>query len=332
MKFSTLTYAALVAATAFAAQSAKAEKAQAQTQAQATIAEMQMTVPGPQGPLSGSYIHAGKQTPVILILPGSGPTDRDGNNPMGVSSASYKLLAEALAAKGISSLRIDKRGMFASAAAIADANAVTIADYAADAATWSEAALKQSGATCVWVAGHSEGGLVALAAAQGQPNICGLILIASPGRNLADVLSEQIHANPLNAVIFSDADRSIAALRSGQKIDVSAMHPALQGMFAPQVQGYLIDLFRYDPAALAKVVKQPMLIVDGGRDIQVKAADGDAIAAAQPAAKRITIDAMTHTLKRVDSDDQAANIATYSNPSLPVMPELVDTIAAFIGK
>jgi uncharacterized protein len=293
---------------------------------------MEMTIAGPQGPLSGTYINAGTQSPVMMILPGSGPTDRDGNNPIGVRSSSYKLLAEALAVKGISTLRTDKRGMFGSAAAIADGNAVTVADYAADVAAWSTAAMKESGRDCVWVAGHSEGGLVALAAAQGQPNICGLILIASPGRNLADVLSEQIHANPLNAVIFTDADRSIGALLSGQKIDVSAMHPALQGMFAPQVQGFLIDLFSYDPAVLAKSVKQPMLVVDGGRDIQVKAADGDAIAAAQPAAKRITIDAMTHTLKRVDSDDQAANVATYSNPSLPVMPELVDAIAAFIGQ
>ncbi len=300
--------------------------------ADAPMADKEISIPGPQGPLTGSYLGAGKMAQVVIIVPGSGPTDRDGNNPMGVSSSSYKLLAEALASKGISSLRIDKRGMFGSAKAITDANAITIADYAADVAGWSTAAMKESGRSCAWVAGHSEGGLVALTAAQTQSNICGIILIASPGRNLADVLSEQIHANPVNTVIFADADRGIAALRSGQKIDVSGMHPALQGMFAPQVQGYLIDLFSYDPAKLAKSAKQPILIVDGGRDIQVKAADGDAIAAAQPTAKRITIDAMTHTLKRVDSDDQAANIATYSNPSLPIMPELVEAIAAFTGK
>ena len=289
-------------------------------------------VPGPQGSLAGSYVDAGRTAPVMLILPGSGPTDRDGNNPMGVSSASYKLLAEALAMKGISTLRIDKRGMFGSAKAIPNADAVTVADYAADVAAWTKAAISKSGRDCVWIAGHSEGGLIALAAAQEQSRICGVILIASPGRNLADVLYEQIHANPLNAVIFADADRGLATLRAGQMLDVSAMHPALQGLFAPKVQGYLIDLFRYDPAALAKRVKQPLLIVDGGRDIQVKVEDANALAAAQPKAKRITIDAMTHTLKRADTADQAANLATYSNPSLPIMPELVDAIAAFIGK
>ena len=78
----------------------------------------------------------GKGAPVVLIIPGSGPTDRDGNNPLGVTAAPYRLLAEALAAKGVSSVRIDKRGMFGSKAAVADRNKVTIGDYAADAHNW----------------------------------------------------------------------------------------------------------------------------------------------------------------------------------------------------
>lgn len=328
MRLSNYMLAAMMAATAIVAQTVNAHSAEEQP----ADSEKQMSVPGPQGPLAGSYIDAGLQAPVVVILPGSGPTDRDGNNPMGVSSASYKLLAEALALKGISTLRIDKRGMFGSAKAIADANAVTIADYAADAAAWSKAAMQESGRTCVWFAGHSEGGLIALAAAHNQDGICGVILIAAPGRNLADVMYEQIHANPANAVIFADADRGLAELRTGKKVDVSAMHPALQGLFAPQVQGYLIDIFSYDPAALAKSLKQPILVISGGRDIQVASADAAVLAAAQPMAKMVTIDDMTHTLKRVSTDDQAANLATYSNPSLPVMPELVDAIAAFVGK
>ena len=76
---------------------------------------------------------------MVLIIPGSGPTDRDGNNPLGVTAAPYRLLAEALAAKGVSSVRIDKRGMFGSKAAVADPNTVTIGDYAADTHDWVEA-------------------------------------------------------------------------------------------------------------------------------------------------------------------------------------------------
>src|SRR4249919_337480 len=92
--------------------------------------ERPLTAPGPQGVIAGTFLDAGKGAPVVLIIPGSGPTDRDGNNPMGVKTAPYKRLAAALAEKGVSTLRADKRGMFESKAAIADANSVSIADYA----------------------------------------------------------------------------------------------------------------------------------------------------------------------------------------------------------
>jgi hypothetical protein len=77
----------------------------------AAAAVILMNAPGPEGPLAGTLLHAGAHTPVVLILPGSAPTDRDGNNPMGVTSAPYRLRAEALAAKAVSSVRIDKRGI-----------------------------------------------------------------------------------------------------------------------------------------------------------------------------------------------------------------------------
>ena len=105
----------------------------------AAAASAAITAPGPQGPLEGTLLDAGKSAPVVLIIPGSGPTDRDGNNPLGVTAAPYRLLAEALAAKGVSSARIDKRGMFGSKAAVADANKVTITDYAADTHNWVDA-------------------------------------------------------------------------------------------------------------------------------------------------------------------------------------------------
>src|SRR6185437_11332636 len=144
--------------------------------AAAAAVAVPMTAPGPQGPLAGTLEDAGKGAPVVLIIPGSGPTDRDGNNPIGVTAAPYRLLAEALAAKGVSSVRIDKRGMFGSKAAVPDPNKVTIADYATDAHSWAAAVRKQTGAKCVWVLGHSEGALIALAATQQPQGICGVIL------------------------------------------------------------------------------------------------------------------------------------------------------------
>jgi uncharacterized protein len=297
---------------------------------QAKGAPREVTVAGPQGPLAGTMIELGKKTPIVIIIPGSGPTDRDGNNPMGVAAASYRLLSEALATQGISSLRADKRGMFASKMAIADANKVRIADYAADANNWIAMIRKQSGRKCVWLIGHSEGGLVALATVQNRPDICGVIALATPGRKLAEVMREQLEQNPANAPILPDALYAITELENGRQIDVSKMHPALQGLFNPAVQPFLIDLFSYDPARLAAAIKQPMLVISGGRDLQVAQSDADVLVKANPNATLVTIVDMNHVLKSVSTDGKAANMSTYADPSIPVNPGLVRAITDFV--
>ena len=100
----------------------------------------------------------------------------------------------------------------------------------------------------------------------------------------------------------------------------AAMHPALQKLFAPQVQDFLIDVFRYDPAKLAATRRCRLLIVQGERDIQVSTADARALADGQPKAKLRPDPGMNHVLKDVDSDDRAANFAAYSDSSLPGGP------------
>ncbi|MEO0871942.1 MAG: alpha/beta fold hydrolase, partial [Pseudomonadota bacterium] len=212
---------------------------------------MQITAPGPQGDLAGTLIPPADGKPTVLIIPGSGPTDRDGNNPMGVTAASYRLLAEALAERGIGSVRIDKRGMFASKAATANANDVTVSAYASDVAAWVNVAREEAGADCIWLLGHSEGGLIALDAAQSQQGICGIMLVASVGRTLGDTLREQLRANPANAPILDEALAAIASLEAGERVSAQGMHPALMSLFAPAVQGYLIDLMSRDPATMA---------------------------------------------------------------------------------
>jgi alpha-beta hydrolase superfamily lysophospholipase len=149
--------------------------------------------------------------PIVLIIPGSGPTDRDGNSPLGIKASTYRLLAEELARHNIGSVRIDKRGMFASGAAVKDANAVTIRDYAADVHSWVRAIRSRTSAPCVWLLGHSEGGLVALAAVQEDQGICGLVLVAAAGRPLDEVLRAQLEANPANAPLLEQANAAITS-------------------------------------------------------------------------------------------------------------------------
>ncbi len=291
-----------------------------------------ITAPGPSGLLQGTLIDAGATAPVVLILPGSGPTDRDGNNPLGVTAAPYKLLGEALAKKGVSTVRIDKRGMFGSKSAIPDANAVTIADYATDTHSWVKAIRERTKAKCVWVLGHSEGGLIALASVQHPEGICGVVLVSTAGRPIGEVIREQLRSNPANAPVLPDAMKAIDSLETGKTVDVSAMHPALQQLFAPQVQPFLINLMAADPTKLAANVTVPMLILQGGRDLQVPEADAEALGRAQPKAKLVEIPTMNHVLKDVGSDDKAANVAAYADPSLPIDPTLVDTVAAFVRR
>lgn len=289
---------------------------------------------GPLAPLSGTLLRAseGGEGPVALIIPGSGPTDRDGNNPLGVAASPYRLLAEALLERGIATVRIDKRGMFASKAAIADANAATIPDYAADTAAWVAATRKATGASCVWLIGHSEGGLVALVAAQEVEGLCGLVLVAAPGRPVGDVIKAQLRVNPANFVLVPSADAAIDALAAGRRVDPATLPQPLLGLFNPALQGFLISLFSYDPADLAAKVKLPLLIVQGGRDTQVPVADAERLAAANPAAKLVVLPDLTHVLKDVPDGTPAANLATYRDPDLPLGKGVAEAVADFIVK
>jgi hypothetical protein len=284
--------------------------------------------PGPAGPLKGTMLApSSRGAPMVLIIPGSGPTDRDGNNPYGLKASSYKLLAEGLAARCIGTVRIDKRGMFASTQAVADANAVTIDDYMTDVGAWTASIRTQTNAPCVWLLGHSEGGLVALAAAQKVQDICGLVLISTAGRPLGEVL----RTNPANAPILDQAMSAIDTLEAGKRFDVTGMNPALLPLFAPQVQGFLINVFSYDPARLISAVTKPVLIMQGERDIQVSVADAERLKQAAPQAKLVLLPDTNHVLKAVTTDDRAANGATYADSSLPLAPGVVDAVANFVA-
>jgi len=305
--------------------------------------QQELSAPGPEGSLAGTLtLPAGDRaipdgTPVILIVPGSGPTDRDGNSPLGIAAVPYALLAEALAEQGIPSLRIDKRGMFGSADAIPDPNDVTITAYGDDILVWTKAIRERlptggGGTRCVVPLGHSEGGLIALAAIAPLPEPCGLILVSTPGRPLGTVLREQLHANPANARVLNEADEAIMSLERGERLDTKALNPALQPLFAPQIQGFLIDAFSYDPAILARETRVPILVVQGLRDLQVGEADARRIAQAAPEATLSLVSDVNHVLKVVSSDDIAANFAAYADSDLPIARDIVEAVSQFLDQ
>lgn len=293
--------------------------------------ETSVEVKGPEGVLVGTLHEAAKDSPVILIIPGSGPTDRDGNSPLGIRAASYRLLAEGLGQHGISSVRIDKRGMFRSAEAAHNANDVTIADYADDVRAWITSIRQTKGASCVWLLGHSEGGLAALAtAARDETGICGLILVAAAGRPLGDILRDQLRSNPANAPLIDQAFAAIGSLETGKPVETDGLNAALLPLFHPSLQHFLMSALSYDPAQLLAKVDKPVLILQGQRDIQVGEDDGRRLKAANAEAELVLLPNTNHVLKQVISDDRAENIATYADPNLPLAPGVVDAIAQFV--
>jgi pimeloyl-ACP methyl ester carboxylesterase len=177
--------------------------------------------------------------------------------------------------------------------------------------------------------GHSEGALVALVAAQSPVDICGLVLLAAAGRPLADILREQLKANPANAPLLGQALPAIDKLAAGQHVDVSGMDPALLPLFYPRVQDFVIDEMSYDPAKLVAAYRGPVLVLQGSTDLQVSLADAERLVAARPAVKLVVLAGVNHVLK-VAPANRSANFATYADPSLPLAPGVAEAISAFV--
>ena len=272
------------------------------------------------GALSGVMLRPETSTASILIIPGSGPTDRDGNNRLGVKGSPYKLLAEGLARKrryhrpGRQTRHVWQFGRRRRCQRSYDS------DYAGDVHAWVKVIREQTGVPCVWVAGHSEGGLVALASSQNPDGLCGLILLASPGRPVGEVLREQLQLGLGKGLMLQQASSTIKALEAGRHPNVNSLHPALQQIFAPPMQGFLISMFSYDPARLIAEFHKPVLILQGERDLQVSVADAKRLKQAAPAAKLVLLPDANHFFKVVKSADIAANAATYSKPGVPLAP------------
>jgi pimeloyl-ACP methyl ester carboxylesterase len=262
----------------------------------------------------------------VLLISGSGPTDRNGNSAgLPGENNSLRMLAEALATRGIASVRYDKRGIGASRSAMGSEAELRFEMFADDAATWTRQLRADSRFSTVTVVGHSEGSLLGILATR-QANADAFVSIAGVGRPAAQVLHEQLVARA-PAALVEEADRAMARLVAGQTAD--SISPALAALFRPSVQPYLISWFRYDPSAELRKLDVPVLITQGTTDIQVAVQDARLLAAADPKATLAIIDGMNHVLKMVTAD-QTAQVRSYSDPALPVAPQLIDAIATFV--
>lgn len=284
----------------------------------------------PTGDLFGTLTvpRSASKIPVVLIIAGSGPTDRNGNSPVfkGQNNA-YKMLAEALAKNGIASLRYDKRGIAESAHALKIESDIRFDDSINDAAAWLKQLRKDKRFSTLTVVGHSEGSMVGMVAAQ-NGNADGYVSVSGTGRPASQIILDQLKGNiPTDA--YKSAEGIVASMNAGKL--VATVPPGLEALFRPSVQPYIISWFKYDPAAEIAKLKVPVLVVQGTTDIQVPVKDAKLLAASKPDARLLLIDGMNHVLKDVP-DDKAQQIASYSDPSLAIDPTLVSEIIKFVNK
>jgi hypothetical protein len=264
------------------------------------------------------------KTPVALLIAGSGPTDRNGNNPM-MKNESLRLLAYGLAKNKIASLRFDKRAVGESKGAAKSETDLRFEDYINDAKGWIELLKKDNRFSKVAVVGHSEGSLIGMIAAAGLAD--GYVSIAGAGKSADKILKEQLANQP--QMVKDSSFPIIDSLVMGKT--VQQVNPTLFALFRPSVQPYMISWFRYDPQVEIKKLTIPILVIQGTNDIQVSVEDAKLLAKANDHARLVLIQNMNHIFKMVEGDKKA-NFATYSDPSLPISEELVSSITDFIIK
>lgn len=264
--------------------------------------------------------------PVVVIVAGSGPTDRNGNGPLAQTDM-YAQLAHGLAARGIASVRYDKRGIGVGGLTI-DHTALTLDAYVTDVTVVAQRVAADPRFSRAFLVGHSEGaGLVLQAANRGAP-AAGIAMVSGMGRPLREVLHHQFSLQVDSATVLV-IDTALARFVRGEDVpDAPAIaRPVL-------VSGYrrmIASMAAYDPEAEMARSRVPLLIVQGGMDVQIEMIDAERLRAARPGVGWLVIPAANHVFKAAPSRELSVQRPLYADRSVPVVPELVEGIAAWIA-
>jgi len=271
-----------------------------------------------------------RQIPVALIVAGSGPTDRNGNSagPLRAQNNSnlYAILAWQLANAGIASVRYDKRVLGENLQKV-DIKKTSIDDFVADAIAGARKLVGDRRFSKVILIGHSEGAELVLQAVNRGAPASGIVMLSGAGRPIGPVLREQISQSlPREEVVKWDS----AFARYLRSEEPSEVHLALKSLLQPANRKFMQSWVKYDPTAEIARARVPVLIVQGGRDIQISEADARALKAAQPAAKLLVIPSANHVFRAAPSTDRTAQLRLYTDPTIPIVSELAPAIADWI--
>lgn len=295
-----------------------------------TAQEQNVVLSTTTGDLEGTILmpKKGKKVPLAVLVSGSGPTDRDGNNPQ-MKNNSLKQLAESLCEQGIATLRFDKRGVAESTLALDDEANIRFETYINDVCDWIEYASTIARVSHIFVIGHSEGSLIGMIAARKNQHTNGFISLSGAGYPADEILRKQLNAQ-LSENYILQANAMIDTLKNGKTLQ---QVPAdFYSLFRPSVQPYLISWFRYNPQLEMATLKIPVLLINGGRDIQVGTENLEALLTALPSSETAIIPTMNHVLKDCSSTSIQDQFPTYNNPDFPINKTLVDVISGFIHR
>ncbi len=263
---------------------------------------------------------------VVLIIAGSGPTDRNCNSDLGFHSNAYKILADSLANAGIASVRYDKRGIGKSALSPAAMISTRFDDMVGDAALFAKKIKEDKRFGKVFILGHSEGSLIGMRVAN-KEKVDGFISLAGAGQRADFIMKKQIAANAPQ--LSPAADSILISLAKGNTVLVK--NPQLTSIFSESVQPYLISWFAYDPGIEIKKLNTKVLLINGSSDLQVDVSEMKRLKTAKPAATSVVIEGMNHVLKDGGKTPEE-NRAAYNNIDLPLANGLSPAIVNFIRK
>ena len=260
------------------------------------------------------------QPPLAILIAGSGPTDRDGNQAL-FKNNSLKYLAEGLAQKGIATFRYDKRVIAQINNATVQEEKMTFEDEVNDALLVVNH-FKDKYKKIILI-GHYEGSLIGLLVAQ-KVVVSKFVSISGAGNSSARLIEEQIGKNAPQ--LKEESQKIISQLRKGELVENISLY--LAPVFRKSVQPYLISWFKYEPTKEIAKLQIPILIVQGTNYLQVEDKEAQLLKEAQPKAQLLLIEGMNHVLKKVKTLEE--NQQSYLNPDLPIPGELVEGIASFI--
>ena len=262
--------------------------------------------------------------PLAIIIAGSGPTDRNGNQQM-MKNNSLKFLAEGLYQKSIATFRYDKRIVKQMKNGSIDEKNIHFGDFISDAIAILDYFKKDKRFSKIYIIGHSQGSLIGMIAAQKGAD--GFISIAGAGQEIDDVVIDQLTQQAPGL-----ADNARTAFDDLRANGISYNYsPSLASIFRKDIQPFMFSWMQYNPQDEIKKLQIPVLIINGNNDIQVQISEAELLKAAKPDAEYVIIPKMNHIFKEVEGNS-LENSKSYNQYNLPVMPELINSIADFIKK